>query len=245
MMHGSLVSTIMVSLYAGSLFAGPMIEFDTKSFQCGDVAEGKVDTLHAVFHIKNTGDAMLVLKEVRPGCGCTVVKWDSMARPGKTVKIEASVNIKGYHSGAITKYVTVRSNAVNDSMERLSIQATVESIIEVSQTYLTYKRGDAGKEKILTFASKKKDLKVKEVTYEPNKYSLPGTPEQVAEKLKKLKQPVMFTWVKTDSTRADGYRIFHLSLPSPKFDSTRNGEFIVTTNHPDKPEVRISVNLAP
>jgi hypothetical protein len=239
------VSIITVSLCAGSLFAGPKIEFDTKSFQCGDVAEGKVDTLHAVFHIKNSGDGVLILKEVRPGCGCTVVKWDSTVQPGKTAKIEASVNIKGYHSGAITKYVTVRSNALNDSMERLSIQATVESFIEVSLTYLTYKRSDSGKEKILTFASKKKDLTVKEVTFEPNKYSLPGTAEQVAEKLKKLKQSVKFSWVKTDSTRADGYRIFHLSLPSPKFDSTGNGEFIITTNHPDKQEVKISVNLAP
>lgn len=246
MVRRCLVSIVAVSLCAGSLLAGPKIEFDTKSFQCGNVAEGKVDKIQAVFHVKNTGDALLILKEVRPGCGCTVVKWDSTVQPGKTAKIEASVNIKGYHSGAYTKSVTVRSNAVNDSTEHLSILVTIESIIDVSQTYLTYKKSDAaGQGKIVTFASKKRDLKVKEVIYEPNKYSLPGPAAEVAEKLKKLRQPVKFTWVKTDSVRANGYSVFHLTLPSPKFDSTGNGEFIITTNHPDKPEIKIAVNLAP
>jgi len=245
MMRRGLLSIVAVALCAGTLFAGAKIEFDTKAYQCGNVAEGKINKLEAVFNIKNTGDAPLVLKEVRPGCGCTVVKWDSTVKPGKSAKIQASVNIKGYRPGAITKYVTVTSNAVNDPVVRVTIQATVQSIIEASPTYLTFKKNDVEKVKTLTFASQKKDLKVKEVVYEPNRYSLPGPAAQVEEKLKKLKQALQFTWEKTDSVRPDGYHVFKVSFSRPKFDSTGNGDLIFTTNHPDEPEVQIPVNLAP
>ncbi len=234
---------ITVSLCVGTLFAAPQIVFDTKAFQCGNVAEGKVDKLEAVFNIKNTGDKVLVLKEVRPGCGCTVVKWDSTVQPGKSAKIEASVNIKGYHPGAITKYVTVSSNAGNDSVARLTIEANVRSIIDISQQYFTFKKTDPDKSNLLILSSQKKDLTVKKVTFEPNKMTLQGTAAQKDEEFKKLSQSLKFTWEKTDSIRADGYHIFKLKFFRPKFEVSANGQIVITTNHPDEPEVKFSANL--
>ncbi len=243
MVRRILSAILTVSLCAGTLFAAPQIVFDTKAFQCGNVAEGKVDTLKAVFNIKNTGDKVLVLREVRPGCGCTVVKWDSTVQPGKSAKIEASVNIKGYHAGAITKYVTVTSNAGNDSVARLTIAANVQSAIDISPKYFTFKKTDPDKVNLIVLASAKKDLKVLRVGYEPNKMTLQGTTTQKEGEFKKLNQSLKFTWEKTDSIRADGYRIFKLNFFRPKFDISAYGQIVITTNHPDDTEVRVSANL--
>lgn len=99
--------------------AAPRIAFDSKIFDCGIVVEGKTEKINAVFVVKNTGDAALKLEKVRPGCGCTVVKYDSLIQPGKSTKIESAVNIKGYRSGPISKSITVTSNAENEPTVRL------------------------------------------------------------------------------------------------------------------------------
>ena len=92
----------------------PQIEFDSKTYNCGTVIEGKIEKITAVFVVKNTGDAVLKLESVRPSCGCTVVKFDSLIQPGKSTKIESVVNIQGQRSGQLSKSITVTSNAENE-----------------------------------------------------------------------------------------------------------------------------------
>jgi len=230
---------LMVSVVAASLFAGPKIEFDTKTFQCGEVLAGKVDKINAVFVVKNIGNATLKLTGVRPGCGCTVVKYDSLIEPGKTAKIEATVNIGNTSAGQkIAKYITVTSNADNEPSVRIGIEANVIAIIEVSETLLNLNSSDSAKLKTITLASRKKDLKVTAVVF-----NLPVTPD-VQEWQKDFPIPIKYTWIATDSMRADKYYVFKLGLYAPLLDRViSRGETVITTNHPDKPEVRVPTDI--
>jgi hypothetical protein len=226
-------AVMAVSLVVSSVLAGPKIEFDTKAFKCGDVVEGKTQKLNATFNVKNTGDALLKLTSVRPGCGCTVVKFDSLIEPGKTAKIEAVVNIANYHSGQISKAITVTSNAENEANTRLTIEATVMAVIEVSESTINLDCSDTAKAKTVTLSSKKADLKVSEVMLKMPDGS--NTPEWRRE----IPMAVRYSWSATDSTRADGYHLYTLTLYPPKADKGGSGDITVKTNHPDKQELTI------
>src|SRR5512133_3288126 len=157
----SAVTVCFISVVAA--FAGPKIEFDTKTFNCGVAIEGVTEKIQAAFVIKNTGDSALRLVTVKPGCGCTVVKFDSIIEPGKSTKIEAEVNIKGYHSGPLSKGITVVSNA-DKAPVRLNIEATIQAAIDLSENYLRFDSAGV-KSKVLTLTSLKKDLKISSIVF--------------------------------------------------------------------------------
>jgi hypothetical protein len=225
----------VIPLFSSVIFSGSKIEFDTKAFNCGTVIEGKTEKLNAVFTVKNTGDAILKLENVRPGCGCTVVKYDTLIQPGKTVKIESQVNIKGYRSGYISKNITVTSNATNEPSVRLSIEATIQAIIDISESYLNLAGTDLKSPRTIYLSSKKNDLKVSDVSFKSNETS--GAPTWQSE------IPLSHKWIPTDSIRTDGYRVFKLEVFSANVEKTIPGEFIIKTNHPDKPEITLSGNI--
>ena len=63
---------------SATIFAAPKIEADKTTLDCGTVVEGQGDQIDAYFTIRNTGDAPLRIENVRPGCGCTVVTFDTV-----------------------------------------------------------------------------------------------------------------------------------------------------------------------
>jgi len=225
---------LILPLCSSVLFAatvGPKIEFDVTSFKCGTIIEGKTEKLNAVFNVKNTGDSLLKLESVRPGCGCTVVKYDSLIAPGKTAKIEAQVNIKGYRSGSITKSITVTSNAVKDHIVQLTIEATINSVIDISGTYINLIASGNATPRTMYLTSKKPDLRVLAVLFKSNENS--GVPLWQSGQA----NPVKFTYTRLDSTTADGGRVFKLDIYPPSIEKAVTGDFTITTNHPDRPEI--------
>ncbi|HUI92806.1 MAG TPA: DUF1573 domain-containing protein [Chitinivibrionales bacterium] len=153
--------------------AAPKIEVDESAYDCGIVAEGKIDKLHAQFVVKNSGDATLTISNVCPGCGCTVVRFDTTIQPGKTGLIASTVTIANYHSGPITKYVTVQSNASNNPALQLSISAVIKPVIDVSEQYVSLA---PGKPHTIVLASAKQDLSVSEVFMSGSSASAPSSP---------------------------------------------------------------------
>jgi hypothetical protein len=227
---------VVIPLFASTLLAGPQIQFDTKAFQCGTVIEGKVEKLKAVFIVKNTGDSILKLQNVRPGCGCTVVKYDSVVSMGKSVKIEAEVNIKPYHSGKISKGITVSSNAVNEPTASLLIEATIESVIEVSTSYVDFDETKGNSSHEIALFSKKADLKVIDVSFVVENAGTTNWQSAIPLVLK-------YKWALTDSVRSDGNRIFKLGLVPPVVDKSISGELVIKTNHPEKPEIKLKATI--
>ncbi len=222
---------------ASLVLADPTIEFDAKTANCGIAVEGKTDTVHAVFVARNSGDKLLKIQSVRPGCGCTVVSYDSLIAPGKTGTINARVNIKGYRAGTLSKGITVSSNAKNDPTVHLTIEAIVQSLIDVSTGFLSLSAANASSPSTIRLTSRKDDLKVTKLVFKPSDNS--GKAAWQSD----LPLPLAFTCIATDSVRADTCKVYHLNVYSPAIGKTVTGEFIITTNHPDKPEIHVRGEL--
>jgi hypothetical protein len=232
MFHVSCLVSPYVLIPFFMVCAAPKIEVDKTTYDCGIVAEGKIDKLHAKFVVKNVGDATLTISNVRPGCGCTVVKFDTTIQPGKTGIITSTVNIANYHSGVITKYVTVQSNASNNPSLQLSINATIKPVIDVSEQYVTLA---PGKPHTIVLASAKQDLSISEVFMKGSSASAASPAWQAAVPIQ-----IPFKLSLTDSTRQDGFLVFRLVLSAPNISERQTGQFIIRTNHPDKPEIQVN-----
>ncbi|MFT4801884.1 MAG: hypothetical protein ACI93N_001659 [Flavobacteriaceae bacterium] len=84
------------------------IEFKTDIIDYGEIAKGS-DGIRT-FEFTNTGDAPLIISNVKSSCGCTVPsKPDGPIAPGESSIIEVKYDTK--RLGPIRKTVTVYSNA--------------------------------------------------------------------------------------------------------------------------------------
>ena len=90
--------------------SGAKIDFKSDTIDYGTVSKDS-DNGVRVFQFTNTGDAPLIISDVKSTCGCTVpTKPKDPIAPGKTGKIEVKYNM---NPGPIRKTITVQSNAVN------------------------------------------------------------------------------------------------------------------------------------
>jgi hypothetical protein len=106
--------------------SGAKIEFKDKdnTIDYGTVTKDSDSGLRT-FEFTNTGDAPLIIKDVKSSCGCTVpTKPTEPILPGKTGKIDVKYNM---NPGPIRKTITVESNATNyeGGMIPLKIKGTV------------------------------------------------------------------------------------------------------------------------
>jgi len=103
----------------------PKIEVSPPSFDFGTVDEGA--TPKAVFLLKNSGSADLIIYDAKPSCGCTVAKISNKnIAPGETATVEAVYNSHNA-SGPQHKSVTVMSNDPANPSVVLSITGTVKA----------------------------------------------------------------------------------------------------------------------
>lgn len=92
---------------------GAYIKFDKLVHDFGEMTAG--DPAEVNFSFTNTGDAPLVLSNVRSTCGCTVPTWPhEPILPGKTAAIK--VKYDSNRVGQINKQITVESNASNGTV---------------------------------------------------------------------------------------------------------------------------------
>lgn len=76
------------------------------------------------FEFKNTGNAPLIISDVKKSCGCTVPSWPKEPiLPGETGEIKVTYDTK--KSGAINKNITIVSNATNEPSKVLRIKGNV------------------------------------------------------------------------------------------------------------------------
>ena len=101
----------------------PKIEFKNTEHDFGTIEQNGDGTTEFVF--TNTGDAPLILSNVRSSCGCTVPKWprDPIA-PGDSASIDVKYDTR--RIGSFSKTITVYSNATETPI-LLKIKGTVEA----------------------------------------------------------------------------------------------------------------------
>lgn len=84
------------------------ISFKESVLHFEKIEEGKM--LDVVFEFTNTGDEMLIIKNVSASCGCTIPeKPEEPIAPGKSGKIKATFDSRG-RAGLNQKAITVVAN---------------------------------------------------------------------------------------------------------------------------------------
>lgn len=111
------------------------IEFFTTSHNFGTISE-KGGNVTVDFNFKNTGKVPLILRNVRSGCGCTILEWDKRpVAPGDTSSIKVAFDPLD-RPGTFVKSIAVNSNASN-SVVTLTIRGNVSR--EPAGPYDAYK----------------------------------------------------------------------------------------------------------
>ena len=118
-------------VFGSAVFAqsGAKIEFKDKdnTIDYGTVNKEDDNGLR-VFEFTNTGDAPLIITDVKSSCGCTVPsKPTEPIQPGKTGKIEVKYNM---NTGPIRKTITVESNAINYDEGRVALKIKGEVVVK-------------------------------------------------------------------------------------------------------------------
>jgi len=109
------MKNIILILFVGLLSLGAFaqdkvakIKFKTDTIDYGTIEKGSDGV--RVFEFTNTGDAPLIITEVKSTCGCTIPKKpDGPIMPGETGKIEVKYDTNRVNP--IRKTITVTSNA--------------------------------------------------------------------------------------------------------------------------------------
>lgn len=148
-----------------SLSAAPLISVDQKEFDFGTIQEGNGIIEHA-FKVTNIGDETLKIQKVKPGCSCTVVKFDDELEPGETSEIVAGLKING-RTGKQNKPITVISNAENVPILRLTMKTYIAGAINMDRKYGIFRYDTKNKTIVdsIELTSAKEDLKITEAYY--------------------------------------------------------------------------------
>ena len=113
-------------VFAQVLEKSPVMTFETKSHDFGDVKQGEKVT--HIFKYKNTGTDTLRIDNIVSSCGCTVPNsYERVVAPGANASITVEFNSAG-KMGVINKTLTILSNEVTqteDPAEYLRIRVNV------------------------------------------------------------------------------------------------------------------------
>ncbi|MFT5436826.1 MAG: hypothetical protein ACI840_001477 [Ulvibacter sp.] len=116
-----LVLLALIVLVSVAANAQAKISFKSETVDFGEIAKGS-DGIR-VFEFTNTGNAPLIISEVKSSCGCTVPKKpDGPIAPGASSTIQVKYDTN--RVGPIRKTITVYSNA-EASIKALKIKGEV------------------------------------------------------------------------------------------------------------------------
>ncbi|TXG38903.1 DUF1573 domain-containing protein [Seonamhaeicola maritimus] len=101
----------------------PVIEFDKTEHDFGEIEAKK--SVSTIFKYKNTGDAPLVITEIKSSCGCTVPQDWSREPLAPGASGEFSVKFNGSGTNKVSKTITVTANT-EKGKETVKISAFVK-----------------------------------------------------------------------------------------------------------------------
>jgi hypothetical protein len=169
---------ILFSCFALSLGAVPQIKFESTELDFGEIEAGKVVDLE--FKFENTGDELLVIKNIAASCGCTTTKLEKKEYPpGEKGTIPVKFYSQGYN-GRVLKTITVATNDKENVYTRLRITGKVNltnfaAIEIIGGDRIDFKEVVMGKEYSETVKLKNSgtiDLRLVEVTHSPDVYPI-------------------------------------------------------------------------
>lgn len=106
---------------------GPFLRFEPSEVDMGKIPMNSVtdESGNTEFTVHNDGSKPLILQQVTACCGTTVKEWPKQPiLPGKSGKIQVTFRVEPRPS-RISRTVTVTSNALNGSTQKVSILGEV------------------------------------------------------------------------------------------------------------------------
>ena len=178
--------------------------------------------LKAKIEFLNEGNEPLIIKNVRPGCGCTAAKPEKdTLLPGETTYMPVEYNVAS-NTGVTTKSIRIETN--DPKRETVSFRITanvVRDIILKPTNHLPFRNLTVGTETSATIYMKNntdKDIIFSNMRVEP--------------------QIVKFTIPETFTLKA-GEEIEITGRMSPEAEGHQSARIIFSTNHPEYPTFEI------
>ncbi len=97
-------------------------KFEKETHDYGTIPQNKPASFD--FKFSNSGDAPIIISEVKPSCGCSVAEFTKTpVKPGETGTITVTYNAAA--KGPFTKHFTVKSNT-KTPVKTLTVKGIVE-----------------------------------------------------------------------------------------------------------------------
>lgn len=197
------------------------IEIKEKNFSFPKTQRGGKLT-HA-FKFRNSGTADLVIYDVKPGCGCTVAKYDELVRPGKEGRIVLTLDTNRL-KGSFAKSATVKTNDPDMAEFRLQVAGQIISPFKISpreSIFLHTVEGEQASDRIFIGAEKQEGFEILNVSSSLNDY--------IDVELQ-------------DVIKGEKYMISVTTKPKAKA-GVYNGKLLVETNNPESPRITVDVSV--
>jgi hypothetical protein len=109
----------------GSVVHGPKLLVVEDTFDFGEIEQTKNYIKHE-FVLKNVGKKTLIINDIHPTCGCTVVDNRVIKiRPNKTETLKIKVKFNELQKGKQFKTIILTSNDSVNTSSRLIIKGTI------------------------------------------------------------------------------------------------------------------------
>lgn len=130
---------LITLIFLGKLGYSQEITFISNIYDYGSITKNQDG--RGVFKFVNTGNAPLVISQVKSSCGCLVPIWQRKpVQPGDTAIIGCRYDTK--RIGSINKSMTVISNALNSPRIVVRIKGFVyQRFVELTQSTFNYNLG--------------------------------------------------------------------------------------------------------
>lgn len=120
----SLINFSIFLLAQENLIKVPQLKISQEKLDFGTVNEG--EKIERTFEIKNEGEGLLEITNVRTSCGCTLASVGSKKlKPGETTEVKVVFDTRGYQ-GKTEKYVYIESNDPAEGFKTLVIEGIVK-----------------------------------------------------------------------------------------------------------------------
>lgn len=111
---------ITSGLFAQQKTKSPDILFEEKTIDFGTIDEGDIQTITYKFY--NSGTAPLLIKNVKPSCGCTAEDYPKHPiMPGQSGTIKASFDSKGTGGQNVSKSLFVTTNIKDGNRDKTEV----------------------------------------------------------------------------------------------------------------------------
>ena len=220
-----------------ALCAAPRLILDSMLYHAGTIDEGKNLLIRHSFNLKNAGNETLVISKIKTYCGCTSYSADTVIPAGGAGRIVEEVDLREVHTSDFHKALVLWTNDPLYPRAEIAIDGKIKFLIEaapVSVVLPTTGNKDTVQE--VTLKTARSDLRVSRVAF-----VMTNSPSPWETTL-----PLKFVFRKTGQKDAGGIYVYSLKIYYGRVDKERRyGSFVITTDHPQKPEVKITGLLEP